>query len=262
MIRNPEQGHPNLCSLKHFNLRLERIKELKKLKAAQKAESAKLQAHQSFNALKEGKKKNTKREGLEDNPEDYVDPVTPSGERKQLSHRMVKAYHPTSVESSSVIEIYASSSKPTFLRLGLFNEDITRIDSSNDCLQDTMIRWRRIPGMDHASIATQVVVEKKLKRKLNKARHDFSRQEFIDEVWKWKAEYGGTILKQLRCLGASLDWSPECFTMYEPRSRAVTEAFVRLYEGLIYSNGGGQEFAGMPRFEAHVAITEALKIKV
>ncbi|XP_041998006.1 valine--tRNA ligase, mitochondrial 1-like isoform X1 [Salvia splendens] len=110
-------------------------------------------------------------------------------------------------------------------------------------IEDTIIRWKRmsgyntlwVPGMDHAGIATQVVVEKKIMREQKLTRHQVGRDRFVDEVWKWKNEYGGTILKQLRRLGASLDWSRECFTMDEKRSRAVTEAFVRLHkQGLIY----------------------------
>uniref|UniRef100_A0A453JP97 valine--tRNA ligase n=3 Tax=Aegilops tauschii subsp. strangulata TaxID=200361 RepID=A0A453JP97_AEGTS len=108
-------------------------------------------------------------------------------------------------------------------------------------IEDAMIRWRRmsgynalwVPGVDHAGIATQVVVEKKRERKLT--RHDIGRDKFISEVLEWKDQYGGTILNQLRRLGASLDWSRECFTMDEKRSKAVPEAFVRLYkDGLIY----------------------------
>ncbi|KAG0496382.1 hypothetical protein HPP92_001073 [Vanilla planifolia] len=110
-------------------------------------------------------------------------------------------------------------------------------------IQDLIIRWRRmsgynalwVPGMDHAGISTQVVVEKKLMRESKLSRHDVGREKFVAEVWKWKNKYGGTILDQERRLGASLDWSRECFTMDERRSRAVTEAFVKLYrEGLIY----------------------------
>nr|XP_009777960.1 PREDICTED: valine--tRNA ligase-like [Nicotiana sylvestris] len=94
--------------------------------------------------------------------------------------------------------------------------------------------------LDHMSIFrkerwTKVVVEKKIMRERNQTRHDIGRESFISEVWNWKNECGGTILKQLRRLGASLDWSRECFTMDEKRSKAVTEAFVRLgNEGLIY----------------------------
>ncbi|PRQ20815.1 putative valine--tRNA ligase [Rosa chinensis] len=110
-------------------------------------------------------------------------------------------------------------------------------------IQDTMIRHRRMsgfntlwpPGLDHAGIATQVVVEKKLMRESGKTRHDIGREEFISKVWDWKIKYGGTILQQLRRLSASLDWSHECFTMDEKSSKAVAEAFVRLHnQGLIY----------------------------
>nr|CAB3494244.1 unnamed protein product [Digitaria exilis] len=110
-------------------------------------------------------------------------------------------------------------------------------------IEDALIRWRRmsgynalwVPGMDHAGIATQVVVEKKLMREKNLSRHDVGCEKFLCEVLKWKDQHGGVILKQLRMLGASLDWSRECFTMDEQRSKAVTEAFVRMYkDGLIY----------------------------
>jgi len=112
----------------------------------------------------------------------------------------------------------------------------------NNTIQDILVRWHRmrqeptlwVPGTDHAGIATQNVVEKKL-AKQNKTRHDFSREEFLKEVWKWKEEHGSTIVRQLRRLGASCDWTRERFTMDEGLSKAVREAFVRLYEkGLIY----------------------------
>lgn len=92
-----------------------------------------------------------------------------------------------------------------------------------------------LPGVDHAGIATQVVVEKKLFNETGKTRHDLGRDEFLKKVWEWKETYGSTIDNQHRRLGASLDWSRAVFTMDEPRSKAVTEAFVRMYEkGLIY----------------------------
>jgi len=110
-------------------------------------------------------------------------------------------------------------------------------------IQDTVIRWHRmigdntlwLPGTDHAGIATQMVVERDLKIKENKSRHDIGREEFLKRVWKWKEEKGGRICEQLRVLGASLDWERERFTMDEGCSKAVIETFVRLYnEGLIY----------------------------
>ncbi|XP_070702289.1 valine--tRNA ligase, mitochondrial isoform X2 [Pempheris klunzingeri] len=110
-------------------------------------------------------------------------------------------------------------------------------------VEDALVRRRRmqgyrvlwLPGCDHAGIATQTVVERKLLREEGKHRKDFTRQEFLQEVWNWKNEKGDEIYQQLRRLGASLDWSRACFTMDPAYSRAVTEAFVRLCDsGLIY----------------------------
>lgn len=112
-----------------------------------------------------------------------------------------------------------------------------------DTIQDALTRIRRmqgcevlwIPGMDHAGIATQNVVEKFLKESTGKNRHDFGREKFVSKVWDWKEEYGGIILQQKRRLGDSADWSKERFTMDEGFSRAVQEVFVRLYnDGLVY----------------------------
>ena len=112
----------------------------------------------------------------------------------------------------------------------------------NNTIQDILIRYKRMqgceaiwmPGTDHAGIATQNVVEQKL-LKGGKKRHDLGREEFLEEVWKWQKEYGGTIIKQLKFLGASCDWKRERFTMDEGLSDAVIEVFIRLYKkGLIY----------------------------
>jgi valyl-tRNA synthetase len=112
----------------------------------------------------------------------------------------------------------------------------------DNTLQDILIRWMRMsgrnalwmPGTDHAGIATQNVVERQL-AKDNIDRHSLGRERFIEEVWKWKKEYGGRIISQLKRLGASCDWERERFTMDEGLSRAVREVFVRLHEeGLIY----------------------------
>ncbi|HHJ38299.1 MAG: valine--tRNA ligase [Methylothermaceae bacteria B42] len=111
-----------------------------------------------------------------------------------------------------------------------------------DTIMDGLIRYHRMrgnntlwqPGTDHAGIATQMVVERLLAQE-GKTRHDLGREQFIDRVWEWKAQSGGTITRQLRRLGASVDWSRERFTMDEGLSRAVREVFVKLYEeGLIY----------------------------
>ena len=111
-----------------------------------------------------------------------------------------------------------------------------------DTIMDALIRHHRMlgertlwqPGTDHAGIATQMVVERRLQRE-NLTRHDIGREAFIERVWDWKGRSGGTITGQLRRLGASLDWSRERFTMDEGMSAAVVETFVRLHEqGLIY----------------------------
>ncbi|MFZ5513279.1 MAG: valine--tRNA ligase [Pseudomonadota bacterium] len=111
-----------------------------------------------------------------------------------------------------------------------------------DTIMDALIRYHRMkgdqtlwqPGTDHAGIATQMVVERQLAAK-GQTRHDLGRDAFIDKVWEWKAESGGTITRQMRRLGASPDWSRERFTMDEGLSDAVKEVFVRLYDdGLIY----------------------------
>ena len=111
----------------------------------------------------------------------------------------------------------------------------------NNTIQDVLTRWQSmkgrnalwVPGTDHAGIATQNVVERALKQE-GKTRHDVGREEFIDRVWQWREEYGGTINRQLKRLGAACDWDRERFTMDEGLSNAVKEVFVRLYEkGLI-----------------------------
>jgi valyl-tRNA synthetase len=110
-------------------------------------------------------------------------------------------------------------------------------------LQDVLIRWKRmsgfnclwVPGIDHAGIATQMMVEREIKKTEKKSRHDLGREEFLKRVWQWKEKYGQRIGQQHQVLGASLDWSRERFTMDQASSVAVREAFVRLYEeGLIY----------------------------
>ncbi len=112
----------------------------------------------------------------------------------------------------------------------------------NNAIMDALIRWRRMqgrntlwqPGTDHAGIATQMVVERQLSAH-GVSRHDLGRDKFLDKVWEWKEQSGGTITRQIRRLGSSVDWSRERFTMDEGLSEAVKEAFVRLHEdGLIY----------------------------
>jgi valyl-tRNA synthetase len=134
----------------------------------------------------------------------------------------------------------------------------------NNTLQDIMVRFERMrgkdvlwqPGMDHAGIATQMVVERKLAENgSNVARRDLGREAFIDKVWEWKEESGGLIFNQLKRLGASCDWSRERFTMDEGLSAAVLEVFVTLYkEGLIYR--GKRLVNWDPKFETAISDLE------
>lgn len=102
----------------------------------------------------------------------------------------------------------------------------------NNTLQDILMRWHRMegyeccwfPGTDHAGIATEARVDKELRKTEKIGRDDLGREEFIRRVWDWKAKYGGTIIRQLRKLGASCDWDRERFTMDEGLSKAVRES--------------------------------------
>jgi valyl-tRNA synthetase len=130
----------------------------------------------------------------------------------------------------------------------------------NNAVMDTLIRYHRMKGQrtlwqmgtDHAGIATQMVVERQLAAQ-GESRHSLGRGKFLEKVWEWKAESGGTIGRQLRRIGSSLDWSRERFTMDEGLSRAVQTAFIRLFdEGLIYR---GQRLVNWdPQF--HTAISD------
>ena len=164
-----------------------------------------------------------------------------------------KTYRPAEVEASLYREWEASgefaaspgsSAKPFTIMMPPPNVtgSLHMGHALNMSLQDILIRYSRRrghdalwqPGMDHAGIATQNVVERQLAGE-GKTRHDLGRAGFVDRVWTWKAESGGMITGQLRRLGASPDWQRERFTMDDGLSRAVRRVFVRLYkEGLIY----------------------------
>jgi len=115
----------------------------------------------------------------------------------------------------------------------------------NNTLQDVLCRFERMrgrdvlwqPGTDHAGIATQMVVERQMVERQEPDRRTIGREKFLEKVWTWKAESGGTIVNQLKRLGASCDWSRERFTMDEGLSRAVLKVFVDLYKAdLIYKD--------------------------
>src|SRR5436190_4622594 len=115
----------------------------------------------------------------------------------------------------------------------------------NNTLQDVLVRFERMrgrdvlwqPGTDHAGIATQMVVERQLMERQEKSRREMGREAFVQRIWEWKEESGGTIIRQLKRLGASCDWSRERFTMDDGLSRAVLKVFVELYKArLIYKD--------------------------
>jgi valyl-tRNA synthetase len=173
-----------------------------------------------------------------------------------MPHELPKAYEPGAIEKRwaeywikeklfSVATPAAGETRPVFTLL-LPPPNVTGSLHMGHMFEqtqmDVIVRWHRmrgfvtlwLPGTDHAGIATQLMVERQLASE-GKKRSDLGREEFIERVWEWKRHYGGTILDQMKRLGASVDWDREYFTMDEGLSRAVREVFVRLYEeGLIY----------------------------
>ena len=186
---------------------------------------------------------------------EYVNP-TPEGALKSMDEPMAPAYVPHVVEASwnawwEKEDYYTASSDPDDKRpkfsICLPPPNVTGSLHLGHALtvavQDLLSRWHRmrgfnvmwIPGTDHAGIATQVVVEKKLWKEQQKTRLDLGREQFIAETHKWKDQYGSRITTQLRRLGCSLDWSREVFTMDAPRGESVTAAFIKFHQdGLIY----------------------------
>ena len=139
----------------------------------------------------------------------------------------------------------------------------------NNTLQDVLCRFERMRGKDvlwqvgtdHAGIATQMVVERQLAERQLPGRRDLGRGPFVERVWAWKEESGGTIINQLKKLGASADWSRERFTMDEGLSRAVLKVFVRLYkEGLIYKDKRLVNWD--PKFQSAISDLEVLQVEV
>jgi valyl-tRNA synthetase len=169
-----------------------------------------------------------------------------------VSQELPKAYDPHSVESRIYDEwersgAFAPQGGGEPFCIVLPPPNVTGIlhmgHALDHSIQDAIIRRRRmmgyrtlwLPGTDHAGIATQNVVERELAKHEGKSRHDLGREAFVERVWEWKHQSGGTITKQMRRLGESVDWSREAFTMDEQRSRAVRTVFVELYDqGLIY----------------------------
>ncbi|MEM9148513.1 MAG: class I tRNA ligase family protein, partial [Pseudomonadota bacterium] len=139
----------------------------------------------------------------------------------------------------------------------------------NNTLQDILVRWHRMrgfdtlwqPGTDHAGIATQMVVERKLATEGNISRRDMGRAAFVERVWQQKAESEGVILGQLKRLGASCDWSRTRFTMDEGLSKAVLKVFVELFnKGLIYRDKRLVNWD--PHFETAISDLEVEQVEI
>lgn len=227
-------------------------------KAAKLAKFAEKQAKTSEKTKNEVQQKKPKK--VEEKKVITYDIATPVGEKKDVSMELPAQYSPRYVEAAW----YDWWKKEGFFKPEYgrnLNEDNPRgkfimvIPPPNvtgslhlghaltNSVEDAICRWNRmkgrtslwVPGCDHAGIATQVAVEKKLKREEGLSRHDLGRKEFIKRVWKWKNEKGDRIYQQLEKMGSSLDWDRVCFTMDPAFQDAVKEAFVILHdEGTIY----------------------------
>eukprot|EP00178_Gracilaria_changii_P010977 TRINITY_DN31659_c0_g3_i1.p1 TRINITY_DN31659_c0_g3~~TRINITY_DN31659_c0_g3_i1.p1 ORF type:complete len:1075 (-),score=200.71 TRINITY_DN31659_c0_g3_i1:2864-6088(-) len=248
------------------NLPLSRRKKLEKQLIAQRKKEAKAaaaaskaqQAPKTSNSNAEKKKRKSRAQADADAAASFVN-NTPPGEKKILSESMAPTYQPRAVEAAwyewwekkgffhaSAEQMNGKTSDDAFIMV-IPPPNVTgslHLGHALMCaVEDALARYHRmhgkvtlyLPGVDHAGIATQVVVEKQLKKLRNISRYDLGREVFVDEVWKWKNEYGGKIVHQLRRIGSSLDWEREEFTMSDRLSNAVKEAFVRFYDdGLIY----------------------------
>eukprot|EP01119_Soliformovum_irregulare_P003020 TRINITY_DN1329_c0_g1_i1.p1 TRINITY_DN1329_c0_g1~~TRINITY_DN1329_c0_g1_i1.p1 ORF type:complete len:1040 (-),score=311.70 TRINITY_DN1329_c0_g1_i1:558-3677(-) len=236
-------------------------KEKKKAKEAEKAaKDAKFKAKEALKAQQAAQKGDSKKEQKESTtkkPAKIEEPAyvntTPEGEKKDTSGPMRNAYDPVAVESAwysywQKKGFFTADNKSTKEKFTIVIPPPNVTGSLHlghaltNSVQDAITRWHRmngrealwVPGTDHAGIATQSVVEKKLKKE-NITKFDLGREKFTEQVWKWKEEYGGKIVNQLKRIGSSLDWSREAFTMDEKLSRAVVEAFIRFFkDGKIY----------------------------
>ncbi|KAJ1979733.1 valine--tRNA ligase [Dimargaris verticillata] len=203
-------------------------------------------------------KKAPKKETAVPAKEQFVN-TTPKGDKKDMTEEMASSYNPQAVEAAWYAwwekqgcfqpELTADGKpKPE----GLFVVPMPPPNVTGSLhighaltvsIQDTLVRWNRMkglttlyhPGMDHAGISTQAVVEKAMWKEQGLTRHDVGRDAFLEKVWEWKETFGGRIHNQLRRLGGSCDWTRSRFTMDPDMSAAVTENFVRLFEeGVIY----------------------------
>jgi len=178
---------------------------------------------------------------------------TPKGQKKIMDEPMANAYDPPAVEAawydwwSAQGYFKPDTSKQEQFVMVIPPPNVTGAlhmgHALTNSIQDSLVRWNRmkgrctlwVPGTDHAGIATQSVVEKRLAKERQVTRHDLGREAFCEEVMNWKNEYRDRIVSQLKRIGSSLDWEREAFTMDNNFSRAVLEAFIRLFnEKLIF----------------------------
>ncbi len=247
---------------KEAKKKAEKEAKLEKLRLKQEKQKAQQQQQQQGNkdkkAKDEGDKKKDKAKAAK--VAAVYQGETAPGEKKDLSGELPDAYSPAYVEAAWYAWWEKSGFfKPEYGRKGVKDAPkegkfVLMIPPPNvtgrlhlghaltGAVEDALVRWHRMkgkmvlwnPGCDHAGIATQVVVEKKL-AKQGLSRHDLGREAFIKKVWEWKDEYGASIYQQIRRMGSSVDWDRAVFTMEAKMSKAVTEAFVRLHEkDLIY----------------------------
>jgi valyl-tRNA synthetase len=241
-------------------------KEAKKQKAlakkAAKEKAAKAKPKEGGASSKKAKQaeeaalKKKKAAELEESTLKFLD-SQPEGSKKQIDKVQIQAYSPKIVEHSwyswwEKEGFFTANNKHTkgkTFTIVIPPPNVTGTlhlgHALTDSIEDTIVRWKRmsgfealwVPGTDHAGIATQTVVEKKLMREQGLTRHDLGREKFLEEVHKFAREKKSTILNQVRRLGSSVDWSRERFTMDDNLQTAVKEAFVQMYDkGLIYRN--------------------------
>ncbi|CAD5228298.1 unnamed protein product [Bursaphelenchus okinawaensis] len=229
--------------------------------AAKAAKLAKFEAKQKKQQEEKAKAKDKEpKKELKKDVIEYKGNTKP-GEKKDVSSEFPSAYSPKYVETAW----YEWWEKEGIFRPEYGQKDLTKPNPKGSftlvipppnvtgtlhlghalatSMEDTVCRWHRMhgktvlfnPGCDHAGIATQVVVEKKLARERGISRYDLGREKFIEEVWKWKKEKGVAIYDQIRKMGASVDWDRAVFMMDPKMVRAVNEAFIRMFEkGVIY----------------------------
>ncbi|XP_011497002.1 PREDICTED: valine--tRNA ligase isoform X2 [Ceratosolen solmsi marchali] len=244
---------PHSKSVKRLEKEKEKLAKLEKFK--QKQEKKKIISDEK---LKERSKKNIEKKEEIKQPATYMLNIIP-GHKKDVSCSLPDNYSPQYVEAAWYSWWEKSGFfKPEYNRREgkVSNKKFVMVipppnvtgylhlgHALTNAIQDAIVRWNRMkghmtlwnPGCDHAGIATQVIVEKKLWREEKKTRHDLGREKFLEKIWDWKNEKGDRIYDQLKKLGSSFDWERACFTMDPKLSRAVTEAFIQLHDdNLIY----------------------------